>query len=104
MRDIWTEKGRDPKRIREMCDMLRDAWEKVPDQRLGQFLLNYVFAQGLIKDSVPELEDELRGHYPDYTNAGMFNQEDDETHRILYSLSKDSISFVHKKEERENNE
>jgi len=43
MRDIWTEKGRDPDRIREMCELLKEAWEKSPDQRFGQFLLNYVF-------------------------------------------------------------
>lgn len=89
--DLWSDKGRNPKRIREMCDMLRDAWERAPDQRFGQFLLNYVFEQYSIKDSVPELKGELRGEYPDRTNASVFNQEDDETHRILYSLSKDSI-------------
>lgn len=34
---------RDPKRIKRVCQLLGDAWRRYPDQRLGQFLLNYVF-------------------------------------------------------------
>lgn len=34
---------RDPKRIDRICKLLKENWKKVPDQRLGQFLMNYVF-------------------------------------------------------------
>jgi len=34
---------RDIKRIKRICRLLEDKWSKVPDQRLGQFLANYVF-------------------------------------------------------------
>ena len=34
---------RDPKRIIKVCQLLENAWSRYPDQRLGQFLLNYVF-------------------------------------------------------------
>lgn len=34
---------RDPNRIKRICQILENAWRCYPDQRLGQFLLNYVF-------------------------------------------------------------
>lgn len=34
---------RDPERIKRVCQLLEDAWRRYPDERLGQFLLNYVF-------------------------------------------------------------
>ena len=37
---------RDPKRINRICKLLVGKWEKVPDQRLGQFLQNYIFGRG----------------------------------------------------------
>ena len=37
---------RDPKRIPVILEELRKLWEKVPDQRLGQLLGNYVFDDG----------------------------------------------------------
>jgi hypothetical protein len=33
---------RDPARIPEMCRLLQRAWERVPDQRLGQLVVNAV--------------------------------------------------------------
>ena len=33
---------RDFKRIKRICQVLEKKWSKVPDQRLGQFLENYV--------------------------------------------------------------
>jgi hypothetical protein len=33
---------RDPARIPEMCRLLQQAWERVPDQRLGQLLVNAI--------------------------------------------------------------
>ena len=59
---------RNPDRIREICSLVVDAWEKKPDLRFGQFLMNYIFEQGFSEDG-----------YPDYTNMMMFNQEDDLT-------------------------
>jgi len=34
---------RDPKRIKRICKLIEKKWSLVPDQRLGQFLENYVF-------------------------------------------------------------
>ena len=31
---------RDPKRIREFCNLLATAWERVPDWRFGQLMMN----------------------------------------------------------------
>ena len=39
---LWSE-DRDPKRIKSICQLLENAWNLCPDQRLGQFLLNFVF-------------------------------------------------------------
>lgn len=39
---LWST-YRDPKRIKKICQLLEIAWSRYPDQRLGQFLLNYVF-------------------------------------------------------------
>ena len=44
---------RDYKRIREICNKLASAWEKVPDMRLGQLIWN-----GLIEDDIFYVEDE----------------------------------------------
>lgn len=36
---------RDPKRIDEFCDMLKEYWHEVPDWRFGQLIANvYRFA------------------------------------------------------------
>ena len=34
---------RDIKRIKRICKLLEKAWSQVPEQRLGQFLANYVY-------------------------------------------------------------
>jgi len=52
---------RDLKRIDRICALLKKQWKKVPDQRLGQFLANYIF-----------------GHHED-----IFYQEDDVTEKKL---------------------
>ena len=52
---------RDPKRISRICKLLEKKWVLSPDQRLGQFLSNYVF-----------------GYKTD-----IFYQEDDDTERLL---------------------
>ena len=57
-------KPRDPKRIPEILDALKTIWEKSPDQRLGQLLLNYVFHDA---------------DYRDKTSIEMFDQEDNIT-------------------------
>jgi uncharacterized protein YihD (DUF1040 family) len=31
---------RDPNRIDEICDLLREVWKKYPDWRLGQLIFN----------------------------------------------------------------
>jgi len=33
-------------RVKRICKLLEKEWLKVPDQRLGQFLSNYVFGEG----------------------------------------------------------
>ena len=52
---------RDKKRIKRILKLIEIAWGKVPDQRLGQFLSNYVF-----------------GYKTD-----IFYQDDDKTEDIL---------------------
>lgn len=34
---------RNPKRIKRICKLLEESWLLLPDQRLGQFLSNYVY-------------------------------------------------------------
>ncbi|KKM92814.1 hypothetical protein LCGC14_1214690 [marine sediment metagenome] len=34
---------RDPKRIKRVCLLLAEVWSHFPQQRLGQFLLNFVY-------------------------------------------------------------
>ena len=37
---------RDLKRIKRICKLLEEKWKVVPDQRLGQFLQNYILGRG----------------------------------------------------------
>ena len=39
---------RDINRIDVICDKLKKAWKIVPDQRLGQFILNYITSEDLL--------------------------------------------------------
>lgn len=55
---------RDPKRIKRICKLLEKFWNKVPDQRLGQVLSNYIFDN----------------------DVDIFYQEDNETEDLLNSL------------------
>ena len=57
---------RDPNRIGRICKLLEEKWSQVPDQRLGQFMRNFVFN---------------REEYP-----YMFDQEDDMTEERLNNL------------------
>jgi len=59
-------KMRDPKRIKRICRLLEKKWAEAPDQRLGQFLSNFVF-----------------GHHVD-----IFHQEDNVTEKALGLLEK----------------
>ena len=56
---------RNPKRIKRICGLIEAQWSLVPDQRLGQFLANYVF-----------------GHHQD-----IFFQDDDKTEFYLQRIS-----------------
>jgi uncharacterized protein YihD (DUF1040 family) len=56
---------KDPKRIKRICKLLEKQWSKVPDQRLGQFIANYIF-----------------GHHTD-----TFYQEDTTSEECLNKLS-----------------
>lgn len=39
---------RDINRINVICDKLKKAWKIVPDQRLGQFIVNYITSEALL--------------------------------------------------------
>lgn len=39
---------RDINRIDVICDKLKEAWKIVPDQRLGQFIVNYITSEALL--------------------------------------------------------
>ncbi len=34
---------RDPKRIKRICQLLENTWNRYPELRLGQLLINFVF-------------------------------------------------------------
>jgi hypothetical protein len=71
-------KPRPLERIPEILEALRILWEKVPDQRLGQLLENFVFLDG------------ARGE--DQTSIHLFNQEDTETLKNLQKIIKERVS------------
>lgn len=49
---------REPERIDRICDKLKKRWKEVPDQRLGQFLINYVFRSRPIQDTIMWLQED----------------------------------------------
>jgi len=55
---------REPERIKRVCLLLEEVWSHMPQQRLGQFLLNFVFGSY------------GRDHH-------IYNKEDDEVEKIL---------------------
>ena len=57
---------REFERIERICDLLKEKWKKMPDQRLGQLLINYVF-----------------GRFYNSSSAKIFYQEDDITEERL---------------------
>jgi hypothetical protein len=71
-------KPRDPSRIEAILGALKTIWEKVPDQRLGQLLENYVFLDG------------SRGK--DQTSIALYAQEDTETLKNLQKIIKERVS------------
>jgi hypothetical protein len=64
-------KHRPRKRIPEILDELKNLWMLVPDQRLGQLLLNYIFHNA---------------DHRDETSIEIYGQEDDLTLDILKKL------------------
>ena len=46
--DNWKTEPRDTRRIQPFCDRLAKAWEKLPDWRFGQLMVN------LMRDYVAE--------------------------------------------------
>lgn len=61
-------KIRKVERIDRICNLLKEKWKKVPDERLGQFLLNYIF-----------------GTHPPH-DGYIFFKEDDEIEDLLNKL------------------
>lgn len=68
---------RDPNRIERICNLIKEKWKQVPDQRLGQFLRNFIFN----RESPPS----------------MFNQEDDMTEERLRNLDINLITIKTRK-------
>jgi hypothetical protein len=62
---------RDPARIDQILDALKTIWKTVPDQRLGQLLLNYAFREA---------------DHRDQTSIEMYGQEDTETLEALKKI------------------
>lgn len=59
-------KLRDPNRIKRICEKLAEAWLCAPDQRLGQFLENYIFAhheRGCIFFQEDDITEKNLDHY-----------------------------------------
>ena len=65
---------RDPNRIPEMVDVLQKLWEKYPDQRLGQLLIN---AASLVEGPSPEWPDTLFQIEDDAMLRGLLRFEED---------------------------
>ena len=57
---------REFKRIERICRLLEEKWKERPDQRLGQFVMNYIF-----------------GNRGGKHTAYIFYQEDDKTEERL---------------------
>lgn len=62
---------RELERIDRICELLKEKWKEVPDQRLGQFLINYIFGP--------------YPHHPRY-DGYIFFKEDDEIEDLLEML------------------
>ena len=60
---------RDPERIDRICDLIKEQWKKMPDQRLGQLLLNFVFG---------EIDPRYTGH--------IWNMEDNDVEKCLIKM------------------
>ena len=52
---------REIERIDRMCELLKEKWKKTPDQRLGQFLINYIFGSN--------------PHHPKYDSYIFFKED-----------------------------
>lgn len=50
---------RDPARIKRICELLEKAWSNYPDQRFGQFLINYVYGSFKGDFKVYPIEDDI---------------------------------------------
>lgn len=50
---------RDPARIKRICELLEKAWNKEPDLRFGQFLINYVYGYFENDYKVYRVEDDI---------------------------------------------
>ncbi|MFW9970956.1 MAG: hypothetical protein ACFFDF_12230 [Candidatus Odinarchaeota archaeon] len=50
---------RDPARIKRICELLEKAWINKPDQRFGQFLINFVYDRFENDKKVFYTEDEV---------------------------------------------
>ena len=50
---------RDPARIKRICEKLEQAWIEKPDQRFGQFIINYVYDRFKNDKRVFYTEDEV---------------------------------------------
>lgn len=62
---------RDPKRIDEFCDLLKEIWKRVPDWRFGQLISNL-------------------GRQLEWTPGGFFYAEDEE---LMNELSRILAKF-----------
>ena len=58
---------RDPKRIDEFCDLLKEFWKNVPDWRFGQLISNL-------------------GRQFEWTPGGFFYMEDEEFMDVLEGI------------------
>ena len=60
---------RELERIDRICDLLKEKWKTRPDQRLGQFLINHLFA------------------VPPKADIRMWAQGDDKTEKTLGDIA-----------------
>lgn len=61
---------RDPNRIDEFCETLREAWHKVPDWRFGQLVSNLPLDKDLYYVEDDDMEDTIRHYFALGDKAG----------------------------------
>ncbi|MDP2692172.1 MAG: hypothetical protein Q8O88_00870 [bacterium] len=85
--------SRTPERINNITEKIRFLWHRLSDMRFGQFLENFVFANGIKNHCVFNLEDDEVEFVLDMmlteNDKGFFNRSEFPPGKIYVNLEKD---------------